>query len=380
MVEQRAVAVRGRPQLRHVLREQLRVVAVDLRHAGDQLRHVVVVRQRVVRLRHADLRVGARALLLADHERDDAGQVGLEREELQVEHQLQVILEDRGRAPRLAQLRQFEVVLLLRPLDAPFHVADRFGVLVQLHLVVRAQLALQIRQLAGHRVEQALVLAHPRLARRPVGAAAVAEQGLEDRARVPLHRERLGAAAPRDRVRVDAAQVAGAGPGVVRPVQGDRERRHLGLPREVAREQLVHRDLAEDLGLVAAAARHAGQERPGGAGVDVVPARPESREHDRLVPERRERLEDGRQLEAGPLALRRPVRHRHPVGDVERLEARRRLRGGPPRGGRRGRRGHRVEERQRQRRADASENGPPWQRLVDQGHVRRLLMPSRGPS
>ena len=374
MVEEVAVAVRGRPQLRHVLREELRVVAVDLRHVRHQLRQVVVVRQRMVRLRHPDLRVGARALLLADHERDHPRQVGLEGEELQVEHQLQVVLEDRRRALRLPQLRQLQVVLLLRPLDPPLDVAHRLGVLVELHLVVHAEFALQVGELAGHRVEQALVLAHPRQTRLAVGAAAVAEEGLEDRARIPLHRQRLRLAAPRDGVRVDAAQVARAGAGVVRAVEGHGERRHLGLPREVPGQKLVHRDLAEDLGLVAAAARHAGQERPGGAGVDVVPARVEPGEHDRLVAERRERLEDGRQLEARPLPLRRPVRHGHAVGDVERLEARRGLGGGPRRGHGRG---HRVEERQRERRADASENRPPGQRLVDQGHVRGLLSPRR---
>ena len=323
----------------------------------------------MVRFRDPDLRVGARALLLADHERDDARHVRLEREELQVEHQLQVVLEARRRALRLANLRQLQLALFLGALDPALGVAHRLGVLVQLQLVGRAELALQPGELAGDGVEQALVLAQPRLARRPLRAAAVAEDRFEHRPRVPLHRQRLRRAAPGDRVRVDAAQVAGAGAGVVRPVHGHLERGDLRLPREVPGQQLVHRHVADDLRLVAPAARHPRQERAGGAGVDVVPARPESRQHGHLIAERRERLQDRRQLEARPLGRRSPVRHRHAVRDIERLEPVRRLarRAG---GRRRGCRRHRVEQRQRQRRAEPPEDGPPRQSLVNERHLR----------
>ena len=140
VVQQRTVAVGRRAELRQVLREELRMIAVDLRHVRDQLGHVAVMRQRMVRLGHANLRVRAGALLLADHERDDARQVGLKRQELQVEHQRQVIFEDRWHALRLLDRRQLEVALFLGFLDAPFDVADRLGVFVDLHLILRAQL------------------------------------------------------------------------------------------------------------------------------------------------------------------------------------------------------------------------------------------------
>ena len=139
VVEQRAVAVRRRLQLGQVLREQLRVIAVDLRHLLDQLGNVVVVRQRMVRLGHADLRIGPRALLLADHERDDARQIGLERQHLQVHHQRQVIFEHRRRAQRLLHRRQLDVALLLGHLDAALDVANRLGVFVHLDLILRAR-------------------------------------------------------------------------------------------------------------------------------------------------------------------------------------------------------------------------------------------------
>ena len=67
----------------------------------------------MVRFGHADLRIGTRALLLADHERDDAGQVGPEREQLEVQHQGQVVFEHRRNALRLIHARQVEIALLL---------------------------------------------------------------------------------------------------------------------------------------------------------------------------------------------------------------------------------------------------------------------------
>src|SRR5262249_15066709 len=124
VIEQRAVAVRRRTQLRQILREQLRVVAVDLRHLRDELGDVVVMRQRVVRLGHADLRIRPRALLLADHERDHPRQVRLERQELQVEHDREVIFEHGRCALRLLERWQLELALLLGTRDAPFDVAN----------------------------------------------------------------------------------------------------------------------------------------------------------------------------------------------------------------------------------------------------------------
>ena len=112
----------------------------------------------MVRLGHANLRVRTRALFLADHERDDARQVGLKRQELQVEHQRQVVFEDRRRALRLLHRRQFDVALFLGFLNAALDVANRFGVFVDLGLVLRAELPLEARQLFRHRVQNALVL------------------------------------------------------------------------------------------------------------------------------------------------------------------------------------------------------------------------------
>ncbi len=91
MIEQRAVAFRRRLELGEELGEQRDVELVDLRHPGDLRRVVAVVRQRVVRVGHADLGIGAVAGLAGELEGDDAGDVALEGQHLQVEHQPGVV-------------------------------------------------------------------------------------------------------------------------------------------------------------------------------------------------------------------------------------------------------------------------------------------------
>ena len=111
-----------------------------------------------MRFRHADLRIRARALLLADHERDDTSQIRLEREELQVEHQRQVILEHRRHTLRLVERGQLDVALLFGLLNPAFDVANGLGVLLDLRLVLRAQLLSKRRKLVVDGVQQALLL------------------------------------------------------------------------------------------------------------------------------------------------------------------------------------------------------------------------------
>ncbi len=130
MIQQRAVAIGRGLQLRQIMREQLHVIGVDLGHTLDQFRKIVVVRQRVMRFRHADLRIRARALLLAQHERDHARQIGLERQHFQVIHQRQVIFEYRRSAQRLRHGGQLHVLLRFRHLNTALHVANRCRELV----------------------------------------------------------------------------------------------------------------------------------------------------------------------------------------------------------------------------------------------------------
>src|SRR5215467_11945388 len=122
-----------------------------------------------------------------------------------------MIFEDGRRALRLLDRRQLEPALLLGARNTPLDIPNGVREFVDLGAIPRAQLALQARELVLDRIENALVLPKPRFARLAIGAAAVAEQPFEDGARVPLHRQRLRGAAPRQRVRVDATQIARAG-------------------------------------------------------------------------------------------------------------------------------------------------------------------------
>ena len=60
-------------------------------HLGDLVGVVAVVRQRMVRIGHADLRIRAIARLAGELERDHPRDVALQRENLQVEHQPGVV-------------------------------------------------------------------------------------------------------------------------------------------------------------------------------------------------------------------------------------------------------------------------------------------------
>ena len=68
MVQQRAIVILHSAESLQVFRKQLGMISVDFRHLGHEFREVVVMRQRVVCFRHADLRIGPRALFLSDHE------------------------------------------------------------------------------------------------------------------------------------------------------------------------------------------------------------------------------------------------------------------------------------------------------------------------
>jgi len=77
VIEQCAVAIRRSGELRDELREQLHVQHVHLRHLLDPLRVVAVVGERVMRIGHADLRVGAVAGFAGELERHHARDVAL---------------------------------------------------------------------------------------------------------------------------------------------------------------------------------------------------------------------------------------------------------------------------------------------------------------
>jgi len=375
VVDERAVAVRRAGQLGHELAEERHVVLVDLLHLLDLLAVAAVVRQRVVRVGDADLRIRRAALLAADHVGEDARGVGLVGEHEQVVHQPGVVLErDRDAGGRFQQ-RQFAVGLRFGDLDAPLDLAHGVEVVVQLALVLAGQPALQLRHLVHHRVEDAALLLRPGPPHAGVGAAGVAEQPLEHHAWVGLARHRRRLVVPRDvEIRATVAGVAGADAVErVGALQRQLQRRQAGLPPQHLGRELVHRGAQVELRPLGLLGVQAGQERRGGtrmrperlAGPGEGGAVVQVREDGEMLAHRLHRPQEPRQLEAGglggrgPVALLRddPVRHvdhAQPLGRV-----RRRLRQ------RRERRHHAVQERQRQRRAHA-----PQHRAARDGFLR----------
>ena len=85
-------------------------------------------------------RYGAVAAVAAHRERRDARHVGLPRDDLQIHHQLAVLLvvvRNRARPLHVRQLHRD--VLLFGALNAPLDVAHRFEVFVELPLVAGAE-------------------------------------------------------------------------------------------------------------------------------------------------------------------------------------------------------------------------------------------------
>ena len=141
--------------------------AVDLRNLLALLRLVLVVRDGVVRVRDADGGIRPVAQLAADQEGDHACDVGLPGEELQVEHQIDVLLEGVGDTEGHREVGRRLQVAPLRPLDAALHVPDRVEVLRHPARVGRTDGPLQAGGVAEHRIEDAAVLLQAWRAARP---------------------------------------------------------------------------------------------------------------------------------------------------------------------------------------------------------------------
>src|SRR5215831_8624101 len=77
MVEQRTISITGRPHFLDELRKQSDVIGLDLDVLIHLVRAILMVRYRMVTVRHTDLRIRAIADLTGNHERDDTGDICL---------------------------------------------------------------------------------------------------------------------------------------------------------------------------------------------------------------------------------------------------------------------------------------------------------------
>ena len=340
--------LRGRQGVQEV-GEHLHLEGVELGLPRELLRVVLVVRERMVRVGHADLGVGAHAGLPHHQEREDACEVRLERQGLQVKHQLDVLLERGGNADRTIDEWQFPLHLLLGLVHAAFDVAHGVQILRQLRLVARAQRGLHLRDLGGDRVQDAAVradLGEPHLR---LGAVAGAEEALEHVAWVVLHRQRRCGRTPRDGVVVGAAVPERAGAEQVRGFDRQLQGCQLRVLLEVAGYHLVQGRAGADVHALGPERARAGE--PGGlhpgmlAAVDAVallavaPA-----DHEQAIAVGLDRLQDRVDLERPTRVRLAPDGHVEAHAHIHRAEAPDRGRGGEPRRGER--RHHRVEQRE----------------------------------
>ena len=93
MIQQRSIAVRGRPEPIQIIGKHVGLQSFDANDLRDLLRIPRVVRQRVMRIRNSDLGVRPIRFFAAHHERNHSREIGLEGEDLQIEHQLRMFFE-----------------------------------------------------------------------------------------------------------------------------------------------------------------------------------------------------------------------------------------------------------------------------------------------
>ncbi len=235
--------------------------------------------------------------------------------------------------------------------------------------------ALQVRDFFGHRIEHAALLAHAREPHFRIGRPGIAEQPLEDNARIVLRRQRRVGALPDDRAGVRARVAGIARAGVLARFHRQLERRQLRLLAGLVGENLIHRDADVEPGL-ARRRRHVGEEprarlRMRAARTLARRQAVEAADDEDILAVRRERAERRRQLVVRADGGRQIVLHDHPVRHVEHAEAvdrlaRRFLQ-------RRQRRHHAVEQRQRQHRAHSAQHRAPRYRPFRNDHGSLLL-------
>src|ERR1700758_2631739 len=101
--------------------------------------------------------------------------------------------------------------------------------------------------------------------------------------------------------------------------------------------------------------------------MNIVPVRLNPGKHQHLIPEWRERFQNGSQLEVAAFGLRRPILHRHSVRDVERLKSMDGLRYSLRAQGEW--RKHGIEERQRHCGTEPPKYRTPRQRFCKKRHI-----------
>ncbi len=355
------------------------MIGIDLGQLLQFLRIVLVVRSGVERIGHADLREGAVTHLARHHEAGNARDVGLERQRHQFHHQLgvhHVIVRDAdgggGHFDALA-------VLGLGDLDAALDLAHVVQILGDAVTIVRAQTALQMADLRGHRVQDAVLALDAGHAIGGVGA--VAKQAIENHARVDFHGERRGGRAPRNGVGVGAAEADVARADQARHVLGRQfERRQRRVLADVRGGNLIHCGARANVLAFGALGMDAVQEDRGGSSMVATAIAGTLRasqlmreiaDHHHLVAEGLQRHQGARKLEVGAFGRGSPVAHHPAMRNIQIAQTDARIRGGLRKQGLR--RDHRVEKWQGQGDTHAAQKRAAGKMLLRDDHAPNLL-------
>ena len=162
-------------------------------------------------------------------------------------------------ARRLGQLARFAApVARFHGLNALFQLAYVLEVLVDAAAVIRAELLLHRRHLAGDPVEDALI----RLAsQRAIGiVVAGAEQNVEGDARISDHGQWLGGTRPTDGVRVRTGIVVVASASLVEILDAELHRRNRRVAANPPGHQLVERRAHVEIGALRLLGMRLGEE------------------------------------------------------------------------------------------------------------------------
>ena len=355
-----AVHVLGGFQPLEEVGELLHVEEVDLGDLLEVFLLPLVVGDVVVAVGDADLLEAAVAAVVGEHQRGDAGGVGLESQHHHVHQQAEVLLVAariafrRGLAGVGWQAHGFGLLDLLLDL------ADAGQVFVELLLVAAAEVAVEGLGVVLDEVEHRLLggVAAAEAFGSFLGIAG-AEEPFEDRARVRLRGHGLVFRAP-GKVELVGAGVAGiTGTGLADAVGGEFQRGQAGLVADGVGGDLVDRDAEVDVRAGGLAGAAAGQESGDTAGVVAGAVATGGGE---LL------LEAGEDLEVGAVGLHRlegrahlvaaggavwpPVLQVHAVRDVEVSHAEGRAAGGGGQGAAAGFRSHQRAEDVQRRQTD----------------------------
>lgn len=201
----------------------------------------------MVAVGNMDFTVGAKAGLSSDHQSGNPRGVGLKCQGEQVVHEPEVIAQVDWRGIRLRHVGPDRVIGALGLLDAPFDVAYRRQVLIQLTAVRGAERAFEAVSVRNHPIEDALLvpsIVHPRSRIVIFGP----KQPLKYRARVYFRRTRRSRRAPRYRIAVHTAVADVAESDHAAVFARQLQRGQAGRMADVLSRHLIHGNPDLDIG------------------------------------------------------------------------------------------------------------------------------------